>query len=109
MASVSRLQVREYLVDLQDILGWLEEKERTTQPIDSLPTKLELAKQKLTEHLVSFSHLPVPFTHLFWCRRDALNFSHHRTMPKGVFDMTSLLCRVALHCPNLFIVHRFID
>ncbi len=43
------------------------------------------------------------------CRRDALNFSHHRMTPKGVFDMTSLLCRVALHCPNLFIVYRFID
>ncbi len=43
------------------------------------------------------------------CRRDALNFSHHQTTPKGVFDMTSLLCRVALHCPNLFIIHRFID
>ena len=43
------------------------------------------------------------------CRRDALNFSHHRTTPKGMFDMTSLLCRVALYCPNLFIVYRFID
>ena len=44
-----------------------------------------------------------------WCRRNALNFSHHRTTPKGMFDMTSLLCRVALHYPNLFIVNRFID
>ncbi len=26
-----------------------------------------------------------------YCRRDALNISHHRTTPKGMFDMTSLL------------------
>ncbi len=26
-----------------------------------------------------------------------------------MFNMTSLLCRVALHCPNLFIVHRLIE
>ncbi len=43
------------------------------------------------------------------CRRDALNFSHHRTTPKGIFDMTSLLSWVALHCPNLFIVHWLIE
>ncbi len=32
------------------------------------------------------------------CRRDALNFSHHRTTPKGVFDMVSLC-----HCESLYI------
>lgn len=47
------VQVRGYLTDLQDILEWLEDKERTTQPIDSLPTKEDQAKQKLKEHLVS--------------------------------------------------------
>ena len=47
------LQVRSYLTDLQDILGWLEDKERTTQPIDSLPTKEDQAKQKLKEHMVN--------------------------------------------------------
>ncbi len=33
-----------------------------------------------------------------YCRRDALNFSHHRTTPKGVFDMVSLC-----HCKSLYI------
>ncbi len=37
------------------------------------------------------------------CRRDDLNFSHHRTTPTGVSDMISLICRVALHCSNLLL------
>ncbi len=43
------------------------------------------------------------------CRRDALNFSHHRTTPKGVFDMVSLVMPSCLTLTESLHHYRFID
>ncbi len=43
------------------------------------------------------------------CRRDALNFSHHRTTPKGVFDMVSLVMPSRLTLTESLHRYRFID
>ncbi len=43
------------------------------------------------------------------CRRDALNFSHHQTMPKGVFNMVSLVMPSRLTLTESLHCYRFID
>ena len=44
--------VKTYLQDLQDVLTWLDDKEKTTGPFKTLPTKAEEAERRLKEHQV---------------------------------------------------------
>lgn len=45
--------VRMYLTDLQEILGWLEEREESTLPLEAaLPTQEDEARKQLREHQV---------------------------------------------------------
>ncbi len=50
-----------------------------------------------------------PQRRLDGCRRDALNFSHHRTTPKGVFDMVSLVMPSRLTLTESLHRYWFID